>query len=91
MKELYEKIFYPAFMNLQLGWFKEILLRDCMELESTLNMFKLKYGLELEIKVNVPEPIEGRFLGNGIVQKLEELSSTPLTPEREGGGNQTVK
>lgn len=75
MKELYKMIFQPAFMNLQLGWFKSQLLEDCMELESQLNTFKLKYGIQLDIKVSIPEPVKGRMYGIGIVDKLEKLSN----------------
>lgn len=74
MKDLYNKIFQPIFMDMQVGWFKDVILRDCMELESQVNNFKLKYGLELEITVKIPEPVEGRYYGKGIVDKLNNLT-----------------
>lgn len=76
MKDLYDKIFQPVFMDMQVGWFKEVLLKDCLQLESDINNFKLKYGIELSLKVDIPEPIEGRVYGKGIVEKLSELSKT---------------
>ncbi len=75
MKELYEKIFQPAFMDMTLGWFRDTLLKDCLELESNIHNFKIKYGVELELKVTIPEPVEGRCYGKGIVEKLSNLAN----------------
>ena len=75
MKELYKIIFEPAFMDMHLGWFKEPLLKDCMQLEADLETFRLKYGFKLTIAVEKPEPIEGRFYGRGIVEELTRLSA----------------
>lgn len=75
MKELYEQIFKPEFFDLMHPkWFKDNILKDCLELESALESFRIKYGIKLNIKIEPMEEPKSRKYG-GIVEKLDKFLS----------------
>jgi hypothetical protein len=47
------------------------LLKKCIELESIENWLNVMYGIDLDITVVPTAPREGRYYGQGIIDKVK--------------------
>ena len=56
------------------SFFKQSLINDFSKLEGQLEHIKAMYGVDLEVTAKPVEKPEGRWLGEGIVERMSTLA-----------------